>query len=413
MSDKFAVIGAGVVGILVARKLQRDGRQVLLYDPEPPAMQCSFGNAGYIPIEEALPLSHPGTLMQAPRMLLNPLAPVSIRWPDLAHLMPWFLRFTLACRPKQVELGSKTLAALMRRAKGAWLEEIEHSNLGRFLRQKGVVRVYETARSYRAGSHERQAMRRFGVDFQDLSRVQTRAMLPGLTEQIYGSFFVPGGVHVTDPQKLARAVFDAYIEDGGEFRQQPVSAITRAGGTILSVTSPEGEVSVSGAVIAAGQASRRLAGDMGIAVPMVAERGYHVMLKGAQVGFEMPVASMDRGVILTPMLGGLRIAGTVEFARPGKAETWKRADQVLAHARALFPDLGGEESSRWMGERPTLPDFLPMIGRAPKAVNLYLASGHQHFGLTLAALTGELIAALVAGRDPGMDMAALSTARFE
>lgn len=412
MSDKIAVIGAGVVGILVARKLQRDGRKVLLYDPEPPAMQCSFGNAGYIPVEEALPLAHPSTLLQGPKMLLDAMAPVSIRWPDLAHLIPWFLRFTLACRPAQVERGSQTLAEMMTRAKDAWLEEIEHSDLGRFLREKGVVRVYETAQSYRKGEHEREAMRRFGVDFQALSRVETRAMVPGLTEEIYGSFFVPGGINVTDPQRLARAVFDAFIEDGGEFRQQPISSITRAGGTILSVTSPEGEVPVSGAVIAAGQASRRLAGDMGIKAPIVAERGYHIMLKGADARFEMPIASMDRGVILTPMIDGLRIAGTVEFARAGKPERWKRADQVLAHARALFPDLGGEESSRWMGERPTLPDFMPMIGRAPKTANLYLACGHQHLGLTLSALTGEIIAALVGNRDPGINLTAMSGERF-
>lgn len=359
MTDKIAVIGAGVVGIMVARKLQRDGREVLLYDPQPPAMQCSFGNAGYIPVEEVLPLSNPDTLKKAPQMLTQPLAPVSLRWLDLAHLMPWFLRFAVACRPSQVERGTKTIAALMTRAKGAWLEEIDHSELGRFLRQKGVVRVYETAGSYRDAAHERDAMRGFGVEFQDLSRAQTRDLVPGLTNEIYGSFFVPGGAHVTDPQRLSRAVFDAFIQDGGEFRQQPVSSITKAGGMVLSVTTPEGEVPVNGAVIAAGQASRRLAGMVGVKAPIVAERGYHVVLEGADVHFEMPVASMDRAVILTPMTDGLRIAGTVEFARAGKPETWSRADAVLAHGRALFPDMGGEETSRWMGERPTLPDFLP------------------------------------------------------
>lgn len=412
MSDKIVVIGAGIVGILVARKLQRDGRAVLLFDPEPPAMQCSFGNAGYIPIEEVLPLSNPESLKKIPHMLFHPMAPVSIRWRDIMHLLPWFLRFALACHPAQVERGSKMIVALMARAKGAWLDEIKHSDLGRFLKEKGVVRIYETAHSYRAAAGERDVMRGFGVEFQDLSRVETRAMVPGLTDQIYGSFFVPGGAHMSDPQRLARAVFDAFIEDGGEFRQQPVSSITMAGRTVLSVTTPEGELSVSGAVIAAGQASRRLAADAGIKAPIVAERGYHVMLEGAEVGFEMPVASMDRGVILTPMTGGLRIAGTVEFARAGRPETWARADEVLAHARALFPDLGGEQTSRWMGERPTLPDFLPMIGRAPNAENLYLACGHQHLGLTLAALTGEIIAALVAGRDTGIDMAPMSVDRF-
>lgn len=412
MGDKIAVIGAGVIGILVARKLQRDGRDVLLFDPQPPAKQCSFGNAGYIPIEEVLPLASLETLKKVPHMLTHPLAPLSIRWLDIVHLMPWFLRFALACRPAQVERGTKTIAALMNRAKGAWLEEISHSDLGRFLREKGMIRLYETAHSYRAGAHERDTMRRHGVEFQDLSRAQTRDMVPGLTDEIYGSDYVPGGAHVNDPHRLARAVFDAFVQDGGEFRQQPISAITKVGGMVLSVTTPEGEVSVSGAVIAAGQASRKLAANVGIKAPIVAERGYHVMLKDAVANFEMPLLSLDRGIILTPMTDGLRIAGTIEFARAGRPETWARADEVLAHGRALFPDLGGEVASRWMGERPSLPDFLPMIGRAPKTTNLYLACGHEHLGLTLAALTGEIIASLVAGRDPGMDLSAMAVGRF-
>ena len=412
MSDRIAVIGAGVIGILVARKLQRDGREVLLFDPELPATQCSFGNAGCIAVEDAMPHANPETLRQVPHMLVNQLAPLSIRWRDLAHLTPWFLRFTFACRPSQVEKGTKTLAALMIRAKGAWLDEIEYSGLGRFLQKKGIVWIYESSRSYHAEADGRKAMRDFGIDYQDMPAAEACAMVPGLRSDIYGAIFVPGSISVSDPHRLSRAIFDAFVEDGGEFRQQPVSVITEVGGTVLSVSTPEGETAVSGAVIAAGQASRRLTADLGIKAPIVAERGYHVMIKGADARFEMPVGSVDRSVILTPMLDGLRVAGTVEFARQGRPETWPRADEVLAHARELFPELGGEKSSQWMGERPTLPDYLPVIGRAPNTENLYLAFGHQHIGLTLAALTGEIIAALVAGRDTGIDMAALSVARF-
>ena len=412
MSDKIAVIGAGVIGILVARRLQRDGREVLLFDPELPAMQCSFGNAGCIAVEDALPHANPETLRQVPHMLVNQLAPLSIRWRDLLHLLPWFLRFTFACRPSQVEKGTKTLTALMTLAKGAWLDEIKYGGLGRFLLEKGIVWVYETSHSYHAEADGRKAMLDFGIDFQNMPAGEACAMVPGLRSDIHGAIFVPGSISVSDPHRLSRAIFDAFVQDGGEFRQQPVSVITEIGGTVLSVSTPEGETAVSGAVIAAGQASRRLTADLGIKAPIVAERGYHVMIKGADARFEMPVGSVDRSVILTPMLDGLRVAGTVEFARQGRPETWARADEVLAHARELFPELGGEKSSQWMGERPTLPDYLPVIGRAPNTENLYLAFGHQHIGLTLAALTGEIIAALVAGRDTGIDMAALSAARF-
>jgi D-amino-acid dehydrogenase len=412
VSDRIAVIGAGVIGILVARKLQRDGREVLLFDPELPATQCSFGNAGCIAVEDAMPHANPETLRQVPHMLVNQLAPLSVRWRDIVHLLPWFLRFTFACRPSQVEKGTKALAALMIRAKGAWLDEIEYSGLGRFLQEKGIVWIYESSRSYHAEADGRKAMRDFGIDYQDMPAAEACAMVPGLRSDIYGAIFVPGSISVSDPHRLSRAIFDAFVEDGGEFRQQPVSVITEVGGTVLSVSTPEGETAVSGAVIAAGQASRRLTADLGIKAPIVAERGYHVMIKGADARFEMPVGSVDRSVILTPMLDGLRVAGTVEFARRGRPETWERADEVLTHARALFPDLGGEKSSQWMGERPTLPDYLPVIGRATNTENLYLAFGHQHIGLTLAALTGEIIAALVAGRDAGIDMAPLSAARF-
>ncbi len=361
MSDKIAVIGAGVIGILVARRLQRDGREVLLFDPELPAMQCSFGNAGCIAVEDAMPHANPETLRQVPHMLVNQLAPLSVRWRDIVHLLPWFLRFTFACRPSQVEKGTKTLAALMIRAKGAWLDEIEYSGLGRFLREKGIVWIYESSRSYHAEADGRKAMCDFGIDYQDMPAAEACAMVPGLRSDIYGAIFVPGSISVSDPHRLSRAIFDAFVEDGGEFRQQQVSVITEVGGTVLSVSTAEGETAVSGAVIAAGQASRRLTADLGIKAPIVAERGYHVMIKGADARFEMPVGSVDRSVILTPMLDGLRVAGTVEFARQGRPETWPRADEVLAHARELFPELGGEKSSQWMGERPTLPDYKPEV----------------------------------------------------
>lgn len=409
---RIAVAGAGIVGIMTARKLQQAGHEVFLFDPCDPASQCSFGNAGYIAIEEVLPMARPAILRKAPGMLLRPSPPVAIRAADMPWLMPWFLRFAQACRPDQVARGTRALTAIMGRAKEAWLGEVEASHLQRFWRERGMIRLHECPAEFASSQAELNVMRNAGVHFEVLTRPAIEDRLPGIKPGIDHAVWYSDGAHVTDPQGIARAIFDAFIHDGGDFIPQPVTSLVCARGAVRSVKGTSAEVPVDAAVITAGQGAPALMRELGIKTPMVAERGYHLVMDCLDVPFDLPLTSAKRGFILTPMDMGLRLAGTVEFGRASKPETWKRADVLARHLKALFPDLEATETSRWMGERPTLPDFLPAIGRAPGYPNLYCGYGHQHFGLTQSAITGEIIAELIAGREPSIDLAAFDPGRF-
>ena len=159
------------------------------------------------------------------------------------------------------------------------------------------------------------------------------------------------------------------------------------------------------------RASRHLLGTLGVDLPLTAERGYHVMMDGHIPGLEIPFVPMERGMIITPMSAGTRFGGTVEFAGSGVPPTERRADKLLRSSRQLFPEIQIREKSRWMGERPTLPDYLPAIGPLQEIKNLYVATGHQHLGVTLAAVTGTIIAGMIEGEEKS-NWEALAPDRF-
>ena len=163
--------------------------------------------------------------------------------------------------------------------------------------------------------------------------------------------------------------------------------------------------------LAAGISSRLLLKSLDFDLPLTPERGYHVMMDGHLPGVEIPFVPVERGMIITPMDEGTRFGGTVEFAKLGVPPTRRRADKLLASSRELFPNIEIREKSRWMGERPTLPDYLPAIGPLEKIRNLFVATGHQHLGVTLGAVTGSIISQMIDGLDDPA-WAALSPDRF-
>ena len=154
---------------------------------------------------------------------------------------------------------------------------------------------------------------------------------------------------------------------------------------------------------------------IGLHVPMSAERGYHVEMTHDEISLDCPLGFHERGFYITPMKSGLRLAGTTEFtsATTDPAPNWKRADILKAHVQDLLPNIAKEETHRWMGRRPTLPDFLPVLGTAPNNKNLFLCFGHQHLGLTLSAVSAELMVALVNRATPAVDLTPFAIERFQ
>ena len=397
-----AVIGAGVVGMAAARAIQRTGRSVVVLDPLEPGRKTSFGNAGYIAIDHLLPLARPAIVKRLPRMLMDSKGPLTVHLPSLPYLVPWMARFARAAlSPVEVRRGIDSLAALMRDANTAWKSEIQYSGLGSLFRSKGALYVYETEAGFRNGSDQRALQRAEGVVFEELSGDQARALAPGLAPHIVHGVLYPEGMHTVDPYRVTLALAERFTAEGGRIEKAQVTGFDVVGAgrdrRVTRVLTPSGATAVDGVVICAGRASGDITRHLGFRAPLVAERGYHVMLEPDNVRFDLPVAPSERGFFITPMQDGLRLAGTVELGAPDKPESWHRADILVRHLAELFPGVGGAEKSRWMGERPSLPDFRPAIGSAPGHANVWCGYGHQHVGLTLATATARLIVAAMDG----------------
>jgi glycine/D-amino acid oxidase-like deaminating enzyme len=411
MEGSIAVIGAGVVGVACARALQRAGQHVRLFDPSSPGALCSSGNAGHIALDHVRPLARPDVLAAVPRMLTSRLGPLIVRWRGIPSLAPWLARFALAARPPRVSAGTAALSALLRTALEDWQAELQRSGLSAMLRQEGALNVMETPAGAAAAIAEGRILSDHGVTFQDLSASEVMDHLPGLVVSASAGRLFPQAAHVIDPLRLVQALAERFVADGGEIVPTPVIDFRRIDGGIAALVTPLGDYPVRTVVLSAGLASTTLGRKLGLALPLTAERGYHAMLAVDAIPALLPTTFNERGFVVTPMAHGIRLAGTVELGAAGRAPDWARADILAEHVRHLF-GRAVETTSRWQGDRPTFPDYLPALGPAPGTPNLIVAVGHQHLGLTLAAVSARLVTALVAGQPPGLDLRPFDPGRF-
>jgi D-amino-acid dehydrogenase len=407
--SQVAVIGAGIIGMAAARALQQDGHAVTVFDPDEPGRGCSFGNAGHIAIDHILPLARPAVLASLPRLLADPLGPLRLRPAGLPRLLPWMLRFAAACRPAQVSAGTDALAALLTLAGPAWSRAIDASGLAPLFRRHGSVNLYEGDPA--AAATEAAQLVAHGIRAEMWSAHEVARRVPGLAVPVRAGRFLPDACHSVDPHGVVLALARRFAADGGRIERRAVDGFDLAEGRVRRIRAGGGHFVCDHVVLAAGSAAAPLARALGAAAPLTRERGYHVMLEPGALDLDLPVTFAERGFVVTPMQAGPRLAGTVELGAFG-APDWRRADILVTHARQLFGRTTLAAASRWSGDRPTLPDYLPMLGPAPRAGNAVLALGHQHLGLTLAATTGEIVAALVAGRPAPVDLQAFRAERF-
>jgi D-amino-acid dehydrogenase len=386
---------------------------VLLVDPAPPGSLCSAGNAGHIAIDHIRPLARPELLRALPAMLARPLGPLTLRWSGLPAMLPWLRHFAAACRPARVEAGTAALAGLLAAARADWETELGLSGLSSILRQQGALNVFETEAGRAAALAEAPLLARFGLRTRELAPDEVLALLPGLRRRPAGGRIFTDAAHVLDPYRLVRALAERFVVEGGGLLAQPVTGFRREGNRIAALTLPDGEQPVSGLVLAAGLASGGLAAPLGTRLPLTAERGYHVMLAPGGPAFALPTTFNERGFVATPMERGTRLAGTVEFGAAGRTPDWRRATVLARHLQALYGAAPGI-ADRWSGDRPTLPDYLPALGRLPGLENAAVATGHQHLGLTLAATSARLVAGLFGAPSGAAEpaLAAFDPARF-
>jgi D-hydroxyproline dehydrogenase len=407
--DRTAVIGAGIIGSAIAWALAREGLKVLLLDrAEPGVAGASFGNAGHIATEQVQPLPSPALLRTFWRELFALGGPLDIparRWPALA---PWIVRFIGAAFRQQ--LNTPALASLVRPAAqrlDAYLGEIGRRDLlcrrGHYSVWLGARRETEAARAM----HDAQAL---GVNSEPAPRRLLEAVAARAGAPAAAGCHYPDSAHVIDPRRLAGTFVEAAVAAGATFVKTEVLEIFPLGNRI-GVRTSEGVRSVPAAVVCAGVESARLLSRFGLKAPLTAERGYHIEMPGEPPLESAPVVYGDYSIVVTPMDGRLRATSYLELERHGAPADPRKLERLHERVRQL--GYRGEHApGGWVGSRPTLPDYLPGLGRAGGEADLFYAVGHQHLGLTLAAPTAEVIAALVAHREPDVDVRPFDLRRF-
>lgn len=407
------VVGGGVVGKACALALRRAGESVTLLDPQGPSRPASYGNAGHIATEQVAPLAAPSALASAFRRLYGLGGALDFRLSDIGTWGPWAARFVAASTPEGAARGQSALAGLLKDALPAWrrlARAVGHPDL---LIERGHVVVWETPASARAG---RAAWETAEIGEARLAPLAepTQARLQRLVRPaIAGGVAFQNTGQVSDPALMLSRLDEAFEAAGGQRLTGKVQRLRNADGRVVAELTDGRRLAPERLLITGGVGSGALMRGLGHVAPIIAERGYH--LEGGADHWDdlPPVVFEDRSMILTRFGDRLRAASFVEFGREAAPPDPRKWARLRRHLSELDVRLEGPVAE-WMGARPTLPDYLPAIGVSRRASNLYYAFGHQHLGLTLAATTGERVAALMGGdAAAGGDLAPFDLARFE
>lgn len=408
-----AVVGAGIIGVACALQLARQGRRVVVLDRLAPGLGASYGNAGHLATEQVFPIADLSILKRLPAMLMDPMGPLRLDWRYLPRALPWLTRLLLNLRPAHYQCTVAGLRTLNVASLGAWKRLLGSIAQPHWLREDGSLLVFERAASRPALNALRQRMtqQQVAVDFWPGDTIREAA--PQLSEQIQGGLFFPATGHFLDPYRVVCALVEAAQACGVQFLTRQVLG-GRLDAQGVSLTTDAGPFAAHQVLIACGAHSAPLTAALtGKKVPLDTERGYHLMLPHEHNRLPFAVTSLERKFIMTPMADGLRLAGTVEFAGLERPANMQRAWQLQRLSKGLFrEDLNTQDATPWMGCRPSLPDSLPIIDRVADG-KVLLAFGHQHLGLTQAAVTAEWIAQLSTPHASALALPGIKAYRLE
>lgn len=413
------VIGGGIVGACTALALLKDGHRVTLLEPQEPGGEqaASYGNGAFLSPASIIPMSVPGLWKKVPGFLLDPQGPFTIRWRYLLRLMPWLIRFVKAgATPAKTARTARILSSLLSDAPARHLALAEACGLTGLIRQDGLLYAYPDREAFANEASSWQLRRDNGVEWTELNEQALHAFEPALSPRYTFGVLVETGGHCLDPGGYVRGLVRSFTDQGGELIQARAEGFNIANGRLHGVKTDKGSMVCDGAVIAAGIHSRVLAQQLGDAVCLESERGYHIEIKGPATGPRIPVMPADGKMANTMTLGGLRASGQVELASVSTAPDWKRADILLHHLLKTYPGLGDDPTrltlSRWQGNRPSTPDGLPVIAMSAATPDVVHAFGHGHVGLASAPMTAQIVASLFTGKLPPIDVAPFAASRF-
>jgi D-amino-acid dehydrogenase len=404
-----AVIGAGAVGASIALELGRRGRDVTVLERGSDwAAGCSWGNAGLICPSHAGPWATSGDIGQAVRWMLRPDSPLGIK--PAPALVPFMGRL-LTARESAVRRATE-LSRQMCRDSLALHEAMAAAGFDTGFQRAGLLDVYETAAGLDRGRRGAEHHHAAGVRCEVVDHRRVLELEPGLHEEVAGGVFFPDEAHC-DPARFVTAVGAAALAAGATLATGAEVLEMQPAGTSVDLTTTAGTVRADTVIVAAGAWSARLARALGRPIPLQGGKGYTIDLRNDdRTPLKRPLMLQESRVAVTPLDGRLRFAGTMQFAGLDESIDRRRVASVHRGGIRMLPAWRESSVAKiWSGLRPCTPDGLPLIGWLRDDLPVALATGHAMLGLTLAPVTGELVADLVDGTDRE-ELAMLHPGRF-
>ena len=408
------IVGCGIQGVCTGLQLIKKGIPVTIFDRNDPLSKefkpASYGNAGHFSPYAVLQLNRTDILYDVPKMLLSSYGPLALKWNYVPKMFSWFYHYLKNCNKKSMLHTAKYMHQILNLSLDAYEEIFKEIDTTNLVEKKGIIYVW-TNKNLKSRNLEIKVRKDLGIQQKLLSKEEIIKLEPNLNPVFDAGVIFDYAMHARDPHGILRKVFRLFLENGGKFIQSDVKSLSQTSYNETLIKTDNEEYKFEKSVIASGAFSKKFTDQLGEKIPLDTERGYHVHFKNQQDLISRPVIFLDRGFGMTPMNQGLRAVGTVELGGLENPLSKKRINYIINCAKELLPQLGNHDDE-WLGFRPTLPDFLPILGPSLKNKNIIYAFGHQHLGWTLGAITGKIISGIVAGEKTNLDLTPYSSKRF-
>jgi len=407
---KIGIVGAGIQGISNALFLQKKGFVVTIFDrDEPGSPAASYGNAGHFSPYASVPINRPDVLTDVPAMLLSSTGPLALKWNYVPKMIPWFLQFIRNCSTKKMMHTAKNMHQILDLALPAYDELFDEIEIKGLVEKKGILYIWND-QSLKSRELEIKVRSELGVDQQLVTPKEIHDLEPNIKPIYHGGVFYQHGRHARNPKKILLRLFELFLKKGGKFLKMNIENVSFDEEKPVIKTETQSFL-FDKIVIACGSFSKKLTDNLDEKIPLDTERGYHVHFKDCDQLLSRPVIFQNRGFGITPMEQGLRVVGTVEFGGLDNPLSKPRIKNLINNAKYMMGDLP-EHEDEWLGFRPTLPDYLPVLGPSKKYKNVFYCFGHHHLGWTLGPISGKIIAGMIANENTNLNLKPYSSLRF-
>ena len=410
-ANSVAVIGAGIQGVCIGLNLIKKGFKVTIVDrDEPGKNSASYGNAGHFSPYASLSMNRPDVLIDVFPMLLSATGPLALRWNYVPKMIPWFFKFIKNCTKKKMMHTAKYMHQILDLALPAYDELFQEIDISGLVESRGII-YFWTDKDLKSRELEINVRKELGVEQKLLKPHEIHDLEPHIKQIYHGGVWYPSARHTRNPGKILLKLFELFLKKDGKFIKENVETINFSPDNKPLIKTNLNSYVFDKAVVACGAFSKKLTDQVDEKIPLDTERGYHVHFKGYDHLLSRPVIFLNRGFGITPMEQGLRVVGTVEFGGLDNPLNKKRVLNLVNNAKYLFPELD-KNHDEWLGFRPTLPDFLPVMGPSKNHKNLFYSFGHHHLGWTLGAISGKILAGMIAEEKTNLDLSSYSSLRF-